>query len=118
MMNIEYKAKWLAALRSGEYKQGRKFLKKNGSYCCLGVLCDVVDPTKWNDDYDYDYGLGVKGVSAYDGVSGTLPFRIREATGFPREDNTGRWAAGVLVEMNDEGQYSFAEIANYIEEHL
>ena len=42
-MKPEVKAKWLEALRSGEYKQGRMKLKNeyNGSYCCLGVLCDV-----------------------------------------------------------------------------
>ena len=34
---------WVAALRSGKYKQGRKqlFSPMNDSYCCLGVLCDV-----------------------------------------------------------------------------
>jgi len=33
---------WLAALRSGKYKQGTGFLRdKNDGYCCLGVLCDV-----------------------------------------------------------------------------
>lgn len=31
--------KWLAALRSGEYKQGAGFLcDLDGNYCCLGVL--------------------------------------------------------------------------------
>ncbi len=32
--------KWEAALLSGEYKQGRRFLydKETGGYCCLGVL--------------------------------------------------------------------------------
>ena len=37
--------KWLAALRSGEYKQGRNMLynEHNGSFCCLGVLQHAVD---------------------------------------------------------------------------
>lgn len=30
--------KWDAALRSGEYKQGRCRLKDGDRYCCLGVL--------------------------------------------------------------------------------
>lgn len=39
-MNKEVKAKWVAALRSGEYKQGKGRLKNiNNEYCCLGVLC-------------------------------------------------------------------------------
>lgn len=32
---------WLAALRSGVYKQGKKHLCLNDRYCCLGVACDV-----------------------------------------------------------------------------
>lgn len=35
---------WVKALKSGEYTQARRALKnKNcGSFCCLGVLCDIV----------------------------------------------------------------------------
>jgi hypothetical protein len=41
-MNQEIKAKWIAALRSGEYKQGRGHLKgAQDDFCCLGVLCDL-----------------------------------------------------------------------------
>lgn len=33
---------WVAALRSGKYKQGRTTLKNRDSeFCCLGVLCDI-----------------------------------------------------------------------------
>lgn len=45
-MNVkENRAKWVAALRSGEYKQGVDKLCNplNCSYCCLGVLCDVYE---------------------------------------------------------------------------
>jgi len=34
---------WAKALRSGDYKQARGQLKKGVGYCCLGVLCDIVD---------------------------------------------------------------------------
>lgn len=41
----EVKRQWLAALRSGEYEQGREYLHfvEGGGefYCCLGVLCDL-----------------------------------------------------------------------------
>lgn len=38
----EIKAKWLEALRSGEYKQGRVRLRTGESkFCCLGVLTDL-----------------------------------------------------------------------------
>jgi hypothetical protein len=50
----EIKAQWVAALRSGEYKQGKWRLRLDASpatgkpwadgkprYCCLGVLCEL-----------------------------------------------------------------------------
>jgi hypothetical protein len=46
-MNPEVKARWVAALRSGEYKQGKGALRLNNKFCCLGVLCDL-----YGDDYD------------------------------------------------------------------
>lgn len=56
-MNTTIKKAWIAALRSGRYKQGRGFLKNpDGARCCLGVLCAVrhvgVDRVKrWGDEY-------------------------------------------------------------------
>lgn len=36
------RAAWVAALRSGEYKQGHGHLgNQERGYCCLGVLCDL-----------------------------------------------------------------------------
>ena len=35
------KNKWVEALRSGKYKQGRGQLNSENRYCCLGVLCEV-----------------------------------------------------------------------------
>ena len=33
---------WVAALRSGKYKQGQRYLRScNDAYCCLGVLLDI-----------------------------------------------------------------------------
>lgn len=32
---------WLAALRSGKYKQSGGWLKSPDGYCCLGVLCEI-----------------------------------------------------------------------------
>jgi hypothetical protein len=40
-MKPEITRRWIEALRSGEYEQGRGFLKLDGRYCCLGVLCDL-----------------------------------------------------------------------------
>ncbi len=40
-MDAEFKAKWVAALRSGRYRQGKNWLSHGGRHCCLGVLCRV-----------------------------------------------------------------------------
>lgn len=41
MMNPEWKKKWVEALRSGKYKQGKEALCFGDKYCCLGVLCEI-----------------------------------------------------------------------------
>ncbi|MFO0452755.1 MAG: hypothetical protein ACK52I_29555, partial [Pseudomonadota bacterium] len=44
-MKKEIAKLWVAALRSGKYKQGRHALHSikdnNETFCCLGVLCDI-----------------------------------------------------------------------------
>ena len=93
---------WVAALRSGEYKQGRKSLKKlDGTYCCLGVKCDLDDKTKWIFDEDF-HEYRWKGRSCY------LPLDEE------RDLQSNNISMCVLAIMNDDGK-SFAEIADYIE---
>ncbi len=52
----ELQSKWLEALESGKYTQGRSFLKREEcgtlKYCCLGVLCEVKGlPSARDTDY-------------------------------------------------------------------
>ncbi len=70
----EFKVKWLAALRSGEYIQGQGALRTdldghNSSYCCLGVACsllpNLVTPTQAGRTFNFKDREGVGG--------GTLP---------------------------------------------
>lgn len=49
----ELKDKWLKALRSGEYSQTSCTLKDSDGFCCLGVLCDVIDPNGWISHEEY-----------------------------------------------------------------
>lgn len=48
-MKKSVKKKWLEALRSGEYKQGRKCLRQTvqgeTKHCCLGVLSELYNNT-------------------------------------------------------------------------
>lgn len=89
-MKAKLKAKWVEALRSGKYEQGKYYLSKGGKFCCLGVLCDVRGlPTGRNNDL-YPY---------------------------PVQDVLSAHDCAVLTDMNDKGK-SFAEIADYIEQHI
>lgn len=42
--------RWVEALRSGRYKQTRSVLRNpdTGGMCCLGVVCDLVEPFGWD----------------------------------------------------------------------
>lgn len=66
-MKKEIKAKWIAALRSGEYKQGHGRLlsinnKDEQCFCCLGVLCDLyIKETNNGSWLPSDYNEKVEG---------------------------------------------------------
>jgi hypothetical protein len=51
-MKSELKDEWVRALRSGDYKQGNGALLKDGKYCCLGVLADILEPEAWQPSTD------------------------------------------------------------------
>ena len=50
----ENQTKWVEALRSGKYKQGKGYLSRGGEYCCLGVACDIFN-IKHYPMYDEHY---------------------------------------------------------------
>lgn len=71
-MNKRIKELWVAALRSGEYVQGKGNLRNiENRFCCLGVLCDLFikeNPTKarWQDGGSaYAIMLDDSGLSEY-----------------------------------------------------
>ncbi len=43
-MDKQLKSRWIKALESGRYRQGKDYLKAEGKFCCLGVLRHIVDP--------------------------------------------------------------------------
>lgn len=115
-MNASLKEKWVAALRSGKYKQIQGTMRKSKYECCvLGVLCTVAG-AKWkkhmNPMYDKEkhyYLVGPDGTPTQRAVLDDNMILLAGLT--PREmDNT----VG-LIKMNDFG-YTFDEIANVIEE--
>lgn len=70
-MTPELKAKWVAALRSGEYKQGQARMKRiheddTASYCCLGVLCEITGQVSQNNSFIVGPALHALGIENLD----------------------------------------------------
>lgn len=109
--NVENRRAWIAALRSGKYKQtmfrlyrSKKNAEESGEragYCCLGVACRIagVKPAKLN-------GKGMP-----EEVEG---FDLTEWLGLPRSTPLLDKAAG----WNDGANMSFKEIADELEREL
>lgn len=117
----ELRQKWLNALRSGRYQQGRRHLRKDGRYCCLGVLCDVSGVGKWryNERFScFSYG----GDTPYNNATATVPELVREAVGLRDEGGGAGNAVGSkvysgLIWLNDNRELSFEEIADILEQN-
>ena len=125
-MNQDIKKKWIAALRSGKYKQAQKVLRAGEDrFCCLGVLCDVVDSSRWDGNaYHDDCGRGRESITLPDSIgeimdlddsasfdAESLPKDLRERLG-KATATTAKIAT--LTWLNDAGA-SFDLIADVIE---
>lgn len=107
-MQAELKQKWVEALRSGKYQQGKAMLRsRDGEFCCLGVLCDLVAPSAWEFS-------PVEGCFMVHGRSGYIPAELLLTVGASGLDDDGQER---LVDMNDNGA-SFADIAGFIEQNI
>ena len=137
-MNPEVKAKWVAALRSGQYTQGTCFLKRDVTvmgttdqvtkFCCLGVLCDVAAQSGVNvawqnrEQHGYDVWYAAATDNAHDINSEKLPACVQAWAGLdsddPRVDTLYLGKSVRLSELNDKGRTDFSHIADLIEEQL
>lgn len=128
-MKATIKRKWLEALRGEEYDQTTGFLCEtdkdgNDSFCCLGVLADVMgatfseplDETRFNDDGDEDVAVTVSALPYQ--RDGDPDGRHHEKYSLPEwltvDSGLGVELADELAQLNDAGS-SFKEIAKRIE---
>ena len=108
--------RWVKALRSGEYKQGRQRLcsVKNGEvhWCCLGVLADIAIDSYWVEQWGKTDIIGWRLVypeaQAIGGI-GALPEDFLQSLGFDPEDQR------YFFYLNDMACCSFEQIAGAIE---
>ena len=113
---VENRHKWIAALRSGEYDQGRTVLRSGDAFCCLGVACDISSLGEW--------GRWKDGAPVYKTKKEThmreLPLAVQDWLGLRTEK--GQFVLGgdgegtiSLANLNDTG-FTFEQIADLIEE--
>jgi hypothetical protein len=106
-MKKELKDKWVAALRSDKYTQGREKLRTDdGSYCCLGVLCEVLDVPRRDTFERWEYVFEGQATSLQ------LTAALRQHAGLSSAFEYD------LISMNDDQRKTFDEIADYIESEL
>lgn len=110
-MNAEIKAKWTAALRSGDYQQGKGSLNDQGKFCCLGVLCDLAV----KDEVIGAPVIDEYGTASYADNTAYLPAEVMEWAGVERADPSA--GSFRLSWLNDDGA-PFADIADRIDANL
>jgi hypothetical protein len=114
-MKKEYADKWVAALRSGKYVQGKAALKQaydgGVKHCCLGVLCEVMG-TKQTPPPVNGSNFKFEGEIAY------LPDSVVREAGL--KSVSPNFASGVMNDiswMNDARSVKFPELADLIEQN-
>lgn len=121
-MDIDARTAWCAALRSDEFTQCQRVLHDGKGYCCLGVfLKKVVGLVLVEVDTIGHASFGVLNHSWYRGDSSptanhvntiSLPAWVREKYRIAMHDMHH------LTTLNDEKNYTFREIADWIEGNM
>jgi hypothetical protein len=104
-MDPNIKQQWVAALRSGEYKQGMGALNLGGKMCCLGVLCDLA--VKAGAEVSVMTEPDEVGYTTYDSRGAGLPYSVQHWAGVGSAD------PGVVSAVDDDGdeyEYSLADL--------
>lgn len=121
-----------AALRSGDYEQGRLKLKRLGfgdteAFCCLGVACDISGLGTWkptiNERWD-DYVIYNENGVYLEKNENLLPSAVAKWLGI-HEGGAFRFAYTflgrtqhtqfTLTDLNDSGEFTFSMIADVLE---
>lgn len=123
-MNQELKDRWVTALLSDKYTQGRGRLQTNDNkFCCLGVLCDILQPEGWIEEpsdededgnplnrmyYQDQFASGASDAIFSDKDGELLPLSLTYELDFPRA------LQSKLAEQNDNGEGGFEQIVKIL----
>lgn len=123
---LENRKKWVEALRSGDYKQTTRELWSDDGYCCLAVAAKVLGDEAVQTRLENFKGM-FEDLGAFPEIVGALglhgsgalfsPEPGTNATRkIPYERNGKPESAISLVNLNDDAGWSFAQIADLIEQ--
>jgi len=116
----EHRQKWVDALRSGAYTQGRDMLRNAAvdEYCCLGVACDISGLGQWKSNGDGAMIFVVEEEDVWIEVEQIrLPASVMKWLGVSEAVvnlSKDSLTLSTLAILNDNG-VSFTEIADIIE---
>jgi hypothetical protein len=120
-MNKKVMKKWVKALLSGKYKQGRGLLKQTDHkdiirHCCLGVLCELYnEDMKEKKKKKLTEKVDGFGVIRFNKQPEHLPSIVKDWADL--NDNVGSIGAfDSLATINDDGK-TFKTIAKIIEKN-
>lgn len=111
MLNENAK-KWVEALRSGEFEQGRGCLCKNKRYCCLAVGIVIAQ----RNGVHVREATSMTGKVAFDDDAYYVPEAVRKWLGLASFSGSyGENRSRGLDSDNDSMGFSFSQIADIIE---
>ncbi len=107
----------VAALRSGEFKQGHYAMQGAGKYCCLGVACRVAERHGVAIATHDDGSLVGGSLQSHEAVARWLGIRGRGLYGTHPVANSPAVGNGAnsLAADNDDRKHTFRRIADTIE---
>lgn len=117
MPNKAHLRLWVAALRSGIYKQGERFMRLGSKHCCLGVGMEVAlraghmppRPINWEQTSIMERSIHEEFYGFDWNIS---KFNIRVSTDMPLMPTV------TLADLNDKYHWTFNQIADVIEKEF
>ena len=104
---------WIAALRSGNFRQTCYDLKNEHGYCCLGVACEIAGITPV-----LNTTLSGDSYYRFNDSRSSLPIEVKKYYGF---NNSLGGISGdynnTLSSLNDTDRLTFEKIADFVEEN-
>ena len=134
--------RWIQTLQSNKYEQSTKALRRNNTYCCLGVACDLHDPFGWKhyEGQMYEYKTQLDSLNPRSTLTLEVQNNLNLRTPMGEFEITDTWLNHMelnypklftpthihwlkhrsynitnLAKLNDSGKFTFHHIAAIVE---